>query len=133
MVLAGMAAVTAAGAALALLPAADDSASTVVSANPMTAAPRVPLPAGEVLALTASPAQLGPLTDPQRRAACLDSLGYPAATPVLGARQLDVTGRPALVLVLPGRQPAELVAVAVRPGCGESGTAEIARTTVSRG
>lgn len=132
VLLGGVCAVAAGAGVVALLPAGD-GASGPVSARPMTATPRVPLSADEVLALTADRAELGPLTDPRRLAACLTGLGYPPSTAVLGGRQVDVTGRPAVVLVLPGRGPSELVAVAVGSGCGAPDTDELARTTVRRG
>ncbi|MGC1155965.1 MAG: hypothetical protein WA925_28795, partial [Mycobacterium sp.] len=59
----------------------------------------------------------GPLADPQRRASCLTGLGYPADARVLGARPVEIAGRPAVLLLLPGDAAGALTALAVAPTC----------------
>jgi hypothetical protein len=92
----------------------------------------VPLSGDQLLALLDAPADLGALTDPVRRASCLTGLGYPASTPVLGARPVQMNGRDAVVLVLAGADPGVLVALAVPPGCAAAHTGLLAQTTVHR-
>ena len=60
----------------------------------------MPLSESELVGLLHRPPDLGPLVDPARRASCLAGLGYPASTPVLGARQIRMEGRDAVILVL---------------------------------
>lgn len=86
------------------------------SARTITAMPTVPLAPADLAALTAVPPDAGALADPERRASCLAGLGRADAR-VLGARVIDVDGRPAVVLVLSGEQGDPLRAVAVRPDC----------------
>lgn len=119
------------GAALALasdLPGR--TASTPSSARSITVTPTIPLPPGELAALTAQPSEAGPLADPERLSACLAGLGYPAAS-VLGATELPVDG-PAVVLVLSGDRPGDLHAVAVRPDCGAGRFGVIAEQVLPR-
>lgn len=132
--LAGAAAVLAAigiGTA-ALLRSPGTTGSTVTSAHTMTVTPTVPLSGRELAALVDRSPDFGPLADPKRRAACLSALGYPGSVQVLGAQQLQVDGRPAVVLVLPGERPGDLVALAVAPNCSAVDTGLIADTTVRR-
>jgi hypothetical protein len=109
---------------------AGDAISTATSARTITAAPRIPLSAAELVALTGQDAELGTLADNRRRAACLADIGHPGAAGVLGARELTVAGRAAIVLVLAGARPGDLVAVAVEPDCGDKRGTAVARTTV---
>jgi hypothetical protein len=88
-----------------------------------------PMTRAELLALGGS--DFGPLADPARRNACLQGLGYPQPADVRGARQVDIGGRPAVVLVLPGARTGELVALAVRPDCSGSAPRLVADTTVT--
>jgi hypothetical protein len=92
----------------------------------------VPLPDEQILALLRLPPDLVGLVDPQRRASCLGGLGYPASTPVLGARPLAVRGRPGVLLLLPSDAPKWVDAVVVAPNCSSVDTGLLARTTVSR-
>lgn len=108
----------------------DDAASTATSARNITAAPRIPLSAAEVADLTRRPAELGALADPERRAGCLAAIGHPGRGDVLGAREMRVAGRTAIVLILPGARPAELLAVAVEPDCSGQRGLILADTTV---
>jgi len=116
----------------ALLRSTGPTRSTVTSASTITVAPTVPLSAREVAALVDRNPDFGALADPKRRAACLSALGYPGSVQVLGAQPLRVDGRPAIVLVLPGERPGELVALAVAPSCSAVDSGLIADTTVRR-
>ena len=77
--------------------------------------------------------ELGPLADPGRRASCLSGLGYPAATPILGARTIRSPGsQEALVLVLADRpgDPGPLTALAVSLTCSAADTGLLGETVV---
>ncbi|MFZ0229528.1 MAG: hypothetical protein WAL41_21865 [Mycobacterium sp.] len=84
-----------------------------VSRPPMT----IPLSDQQILALLDRAPDFGPLADPQRRASCLTGLGYPADARVLGARPVEIAGRPAVLLLLPGDAAGALTALAVAPTC----------------
>ncbi len=84
-----------------------------VSRPPMT----IPLSDQQILALLDHEPDFGPLADPQRRTSCLAGLGYPADARVLGARPVEIAGRPAILLVLPGDTPGAVTALAVAPTC----------------
>ena len=116
----------------ALLRSPGVTTSTLTTANRITVTARVPLSARELGALVARSPEFGALADPKRRASCLSGLGYPGSQQVLGAQPLTVDGRPAVVLVLPGEHPGELVALAVAPNCSSVDTGLIADTTVRR-
>jgi hypothetical protein len=116
----------------ALLRSSGTTPSAVTSANTITVTPKVPLSDRELAALVDRSPDFGPLADPKRRAACLSALGYPGSLQVLGAEPLRVDGRPAVLLVLPGERPDELVALAVAPSCSAVDTGLIADTTVRR-
>lgn len=130
----GIAAVAALAAVgtVALLKSPGPTASTPASANRITVTPTVPLSARELAALVGRSPQFGPLADQKRRAACLSALGYPGSQPVLGAQPVQINGRPAIVLVLPGDRPTDLVAVAVATNCSAISSGLIADTTVTR-
>ncbi len=106
-------------------------ASSATSAREITVTPTFPVPAAELTALAGQEPQFGSLADAGQRGACLQALGYPPSHPILGARTLTVDGRPAVVLVLPGPDTGQSVAVAVRPECGLSAPELIADTTVT--
>ena len=116
----------------ALLRSPGPTRSAVTSAHTITVGPTVPLSGRELAALVDRSPDFGPLADPKRRAACLSGLGYPGSVQVLGAEPLHVDGRPAIVLVLPGERPGDLVALAVAPSCSAVDTGLIADTTVRR-
>ena len=116
----------------ALLRSSGTTASVPVSANTITITPTVPLSDRELTALVGRAPDFGALADPKRRAACLSALGYPGSLQVLGAQPLRVDGRAAVLLVLPGEHPDQLVAVAVAPTCSAVDTGLIADTTVRR-
>jgi hypothetical protein len=92
----------------------------------------IPLSDQQILAVLDREPDLGPLSDPQRRASCLAGLGYPANAQVLGARPIDIAGRPAVLLVLPGEAPGALAALAVAPTCSSVNTGLSADRTVHR-
>ena len=74
----------------------------------------------------------GTLADPERRASCLSGLGYSAATAVLGAQQVDMHGRPAVLMVLAADTPRTLLVLVVEPGCSSAHTGLLANTLVTR-
>jgi hypothetical protein len=92
----------------------------------------MPLTDDQIVALLSRAPDYGPLADPQRRASCLDGLGYSAATKLLGARPLDMAGRPAVLMLLPGDAPDAVVAMVVEPNCNAAHTGLLADTVVTR-
>ncbi|HEY9303847.1 MAG TPA: hypothetical protein VIO95_06120 [Mycobacterium sp.] len=99
-----------------------------VSRAPMT----IPLSDHQILDLLGAAPDFGPLADPQRRTSCLAGLGYPADARVLGARQVQINGRPAIVLVLAGDTPGTVSALAVSPTCSSADTGLVADRIVDR-
>ncbi len=99
-----------------------------VSRPPMT----IPLSDQQILALLDGQPDFGPLADPQRRTSCLAGLGYPADARVLGARPVEIAGRPAVLLVLPGDTPGTVAALAVAPTCSSVDTGLLADRIVNR-
>jgi hypothetical protein len=92
----------------------------------------VPLSAAEIVGLLTRPPDLGLLGDARRRSSCLSGLGYPGPDVLLGGRQVDINGAPAVVLVLPGDTPDSVAALAVRPNCSSADTGLIADTQIRR-
>jgi hypothetical protein len=92
----------------------------------------VPLSDSQIVGLLAHSPDYGPLADPQRRASCLSGLGYSAATPVLGARPVDMQGRAGVLLVLAADTPRALLALVVAPDCNSAHTGLLANTLVTR-
>lgn len=120
-------------AALLAKPAPTPSAPTTV--QHITVPPRatvIPLSAPQILGLLNRAPDFGPLSDAVHRESCLRGLGYPATTQALGARPIDINGRPAVLLVLPGDTPDALAAVAVAPTCNSADTGLVATTAVGR-
>jgi len=69
-------------------------------------------------------ADLGPLSDPVRRAGCLRAAGVPgvaAGAPVLGGRRVVLAGRPGRLLVFATGQLGVFRVVVVDPDCGPAG------------
>jgi hypothetical protein len=99
-----------------------------VSRPPVT----IPLSDQQILALLDDRADLGALTDPHRRASCLAGLGYPADARVLGARPIEIAGRPAVLLLLPADAPGAISALAVAPTCSSVDTGLSADRIVHR-
>jgi hypothetical protein len=110
-------------------PATGSSAPQLITEPPPAT---VPLEAAEIVALLTGPQDLGALSDARRRSSCLSGLGYPASAAVLGGRQVEIDGAPAVVLVLPGDTPGTVAALAVRPNCSSADTGLIAETQISR-
>lgn len=115
----------------ALLHSPNTTASSPTSADMITVGPRVPLSDKQVIALVGRNPNFGPLTDPKRRSACLRALGYETEQ-VLGAEPAQIGNQPAVVLVLAGGRPDELIVFAVASSCSSVDTGLIADTTVRR-
>ncbi|HYZ66830.1 MAG TPA: hypothetical protein VE666_03320 [Mycobacterium sp.] len=95
-------------------------------------ATELPLSSPQIMGLLSVPPDYGPLADPQRRASCLAGLGYPADTAVLGARPVDMRGRPAVLLVLTADTPATVLALVVGQDCNAAHAGLLANTLVTR-
>jgi hypothetical protein len=93
---------------------------------------KLPLSDPQIVGLLADKPDYGPLADPQQRASCLSGLGYSAATPVLGARPVDMHGRPAVLMVLAADTPRTVRALVVEPDCDSAHTGLLANTLVTR-
>ncbi|MBW0013222.1 hypothetical protein [Mycobacterium sp.] len=98
------------------------------STPPMT----IPLSQAEILGLLNQRPDFGPLADQAHRASCLNGLGYPASTQVLGARPIEINARPGVLLVLPADTPGRLAAFAVATNCNAADTGMLADTEVPR-
>jgi hypothetical protein len=92
----------------------------------------IPLSDPQIVGLLAQGPDYGPLADPQRRASCLSGLGYSAATKVLGARPVDMYGRPGVLMLLPAEPARTVVALVVEPNCNSAHTGLLANTVVTR-
>lgn len=92
----------------------------------------LPLSDPDVVALLSRVPDYGPLDDARRRGSCLDGLGYPLATPVLGAAPVDMHGRPAVLLLLGGTTADEVEALVVEPNCNAAHTGLLAKKSVTR-
>nr|WP_101950979.1 hypothetical protein [Mycobacterium sp. 3519A] len=95
-------------------------------------ATELPLPSPQITALLTQAPDWGPLADPGRRAACLSGLGYAATTPVLGARPVDMDGRPGILMLLPADSPGKVLALVVAPDCTAGHTGLLANTLLAR-
>jgi hypothetical protein len=80
---------------------------------------------------TVGTTDVGPLTEPARRAACLRAVA-PAATDeaLLGGRQVVLDGRPGILLVLATGRGTGLRILTVDPGCGPGGGTLLAEVVV---
>jgi len=110
-------------------PSAPIAAQHITVTPPATA---IPLSEVQILGLLDHTPDYGPLTDPPHRASCLNGLGYPTSTRVLGARPIEINGRPGVLLVLPGDRPDELAVLAVAANCSAGDTELLASTLVPR-
>ena len=120
-------------AALITTPASTSSRPTTVEHITVSRPPvMIPMSDQQILTLLGRGPDFGPLGDPQRRASCLAGLGYPADARVLGARQVEITGRPAILLLLPGDTSGTVTAVAVSPNCSSADTGLLADRIVNR-
>jgi hypothetical protein len=131
-----LAALTAAGLGTVMLlrPGGSGPATGSSAEQPSTGPPpaAVPLSAAEIVGLLTRPPDLGAQGEPRRRLSCLSGLGYPASDALLGGRQVNINGAPAVVLVLPGDAPDTVAALAVRPNCSSADTGLIADTQIRR-
>jgi hypothetical protein len=105
---------------------------TAKSITVSRAATDLPLSNPQIVGLLSQRPDYGPLADQQRRESCLSGLGYPAATAVLGARPVDMHGRPAVLMVLPADTPGMVLALVVEPDCNAAHTGLLANTLVTR-
>lgn len=108
---------------------AGPTAESITVPRPAT---ELPVPEPEIVGLLSQTPDYGPLADPEQRASCLSGLGYSAATPVLGARPVDMHGRPAILMVLAADTPRKLLALVVAPDCNSAHTGLLANTLVTR-
>lgn len=108
---------------------AGPTAEQITVARPAT---DIPLSEPQIVELLAEAPDYGPLTEPRILASCLAGLGYGPGTPVLGARPLDMHGRPAMLLLLPGETAEEVAAVVVEPGCSSAHTGLLAKSAITR-
>lgn len=92
----------------------------------------IPLSDQQILALLDNQPDFGPLADPQRRTSCLAGLGYPSNARVLGARRVQIAGRPAVLLLLAADTPGTVTALAVAPNCSAVDTGLLADRIVNR-
>ena len=92
----------------------------------------IPLSDQQILALLDNEPDFGPLADPQRRTSCLAGLGYPSDARVLGARPVEIAGRPAILVVVPADTPGAVTALAVAPTCSAVDTGLLADRIVNR-
>ena len=105
------------------------SAESITVSRPAT---DLPLSDPQIIGLLASSPDYGPLADPRRRASCLSGLGYSPATAVLGARPVDIHGRPAVLILLPADTSTMVRALVVAPYCDAAHTGLLANTLVTR-
>ena len=108
---------------------AGPTAKSITVSRPAT---DLPLSDPQIVGLLSHSPDYGPLADPQRRASCLSGLGYSAATAVLGARPVDMHGRPAVLMVLPADTPRMVLALVVEPDCNSAHSGLLADTLVTR-
>jgi hypothetical protein len=107
--------------------------STPVSAQHITVPDTaIALSDAQVLGLLDRSPDYGPLTDPARRTSCLNGLGYPTSTRVLGAQPIEINRRRGVLLVLPAERPDELTMLVVAPGCSAADTELLASTHIRR-
>jgi hypothetical protein len=110
-------------------PAASQRAQQITVQRPP---PTIGLSAQQIAGLLRQRPDYGPLSDPWRRASCLNGLGYPSAAQILGAQAVQVDDRPAVLLVLAADDPGRLVALVVPPDCSSVHTGLIADTQIAR-
>jgi hypothetical protein len=108
---------------------AGPTAKSITVSRPAT---ELPLSSPQIVGLLSERPDYGPLADPQRRASCLSGLGYSAGTAVLGARPVDMHGRPAMLIVLPADTPGMVLALVVEQDCNAAHTGLLANTLVTR-
>lgn len=120
-----------------LLRPAGSTPSTLTSVGQITVAPprgSIGLSESEIQGLLAQPPDLRPLTRP-RLTACLSKVGYPPDVEILGARPLEVAGRPGVLALVPLTAPADpdtVDALVVAADCDAGHATLLARTVVQR-
>lgn len=72
----------------------------------------------------------GPFSDPSRLAACLTANGLTGHSRLLGSGPVEVDGRTATLLLLPGPHPPMLTGLVVTGACGRHGTGLLYRTDI---
>jgi anti-sigma factor RsiW len=105
------------------------TAESITATHPAT---ELPLSNPQIVGLLSQRPDYGPLSDPEQRASCLSALGYSGATAVLGARPVDMNGRPAVLIVLPADTPRTVLALVVEPDCNAAHSGLLANTLVTR-
>lgn len=95
-------------------------------------ATELPLSNPQIVGLLSQRPDYGQLADPAQRASCLSALGYSATTAVLGARPVDMDGRPAILIVLPADTPRAVLALVVAPDCNAAHSGLLANTLITR-
>lgn len=92
----------------------------------------IPLSEAELAALLAQPVHLGALGHPGRLGSCLDGLGYPTSTVILGAETVQINGRSAVVLLVGADDPRVINVLAVAAQCSAADTGLLADTVLAR-
>lgn len=110
-------------------PSAPITAQHITVPPPATA---IPLSEAQILSLLNRSPDYGPLTDPPHRASCLNGLGYPTSTRVLGAQPIEINGRPGVLLVLPADRPDEFAVLAVAANCSAADSELLGSAVVPR-
>ncbi|WP_137722897.1 hypothetical protein [Prescottella subtropica] len=72
----------------------------------------------------------GPLTDPQKREGCLQSIGVARTTPVLAIREVRFRGAVSVLVLVPGPRPPGLTALVVGSGCDATHPDLLTRTDI---
>lgn len=112
--------------------------STRTSVGQITVSPpraAIGLSEPQIQGLLSVPPDLGPLTDPRRRGACLSALGYPPDVAILGARPLEVSGRQGVLMLVPPKAPADpdaIVGLVLAADCDAAHAGSLANTVVKR-
>lgn len=135
---AGAAVVAAVVGGVVLLRPAGQAPSTMVTLGQITVSPPrgdVGMSESQILDLLSTPPDLGPLSAPERRNACLSALGYPANVRILGARPVEVSGKHGVLVVVPpdtSGASGTVVAVVLAADCDAGHGGSLARTVVNR-
>ncbi|MUL82929.1 MULTISPECIES: hypothetical protein [unclassified Mycolicibacterium] len=112
--------------------------STLTSLGKIAVSPpprEIGLSESQIQGLLSERPDLGPLTDPQHRTACLAALGYPSDVRILGARPLDVAGHHGVLVLVPPNTPAtpdSIVGLVVATECDAGHAAPLAETVIKR-
>lgn len=135
---AGAAVVAAVVGGIVLMRPTGPTPSTLTSLGRITVSPpraAIGMSEPQIQGLLSVPPDLGPLTDPRRRNACLSALGYPSDVPILGARPLEVSGRKGVLVLVPPRAPADpdsIAGLVLATDCDAAHARSLADTVVKR-